>query len=238
MENIIPSVIGGLFAIFAAILAPILSDWLRRRQLGTTTGAAPKIINQAAYELAYRGTLHNLAGRRRRCRRQIRTGKAWLREAAYQHKPSSRAGWNDAIDDIRAVVIASTTISQDIHCDERFLESEIGAKLQARLGDRPVAQVLQIRRDALQSAALYQRIIQSQMRRLNMISSTVQFVGGTILFGIGALLLAMIPSAWAFLNGLSPQDIAPGLMLQIRIIYVAASLGLLVGGIVLLFTRR
>ena len=233
MENITPPVIGGLFAVFVAIL----SHWLRGRQLGTTTDATPKIINQAAYELAYRGTLHNLAGRCRKCRRQVRTGKAWLREAAYQHKPSSRAGCNDAIDDITAVVIASTTIGQDIRCDERFLESEIGAKLQARLGDRPVAQVLQIRRDALQSAALYQRIIQSQMRELNMIS-TVQFISGTILCGIGALLLAMIPSAWAFLNGLSSQDIAPGLVLQISIIYIAASLGLLVGGIVLLFTRR
>ena len=68
--------------------------------------------------------------------------------------------------------------------------------------------------------------------------STVQFISGTILCGIGALLLAMIPSAWAFLNGLSSQDIAPGLVLQISIIYIAASLGLLVGGIVLLFTRR
>ena len=71
-----------------------------------------------------------------------------------------------------------------------------------------------------------------------MIISMVQFISGTILFGIGALLLAMIPSAWTFFNGLSSQDITPGLIFLISIIYVVVSLGLVGGGIVLLFTRR
>lgn len=245
METIIAAVITGVFAIISAVIAAafaaIFRDWRRRWQL-ETTGDAPKVTNQAAYELAYRGTLHNLAGRRRKCRRkcdrQIKTGNDWLREAAYQHKPSSRAGWNDAIDDIMTAVIASTTIGPDIRCDEQFLESQISAKLQARFGNRPAAQVLQIRCDAIQSAALYQEIIPTQMRRLNMIISTVQFLTGTILFGIGALLIAMIPSALALLNGLPPQDLTPDLMLRISIIYLAASFGLLIGGMVLMFTRR
>lgn len=235
MEIIIAAVIAGVLAIISAFiagaLAPIFLDWWHRRRL-ETTGAAPKVTNQAAYELAYRGKLHNLAGRRRKCDRQIKTGNDWLREAAYQHKPSSRVGWNDAIDDIMTAVIASTAIGQDIRCDEQFLEIQISSKLCARFGNRPVAQVSQIRCDAMQSAALYQEIIQLQMRRLEMIHRTVRSRIGTIPFGIGAFLLAMIPSARTLLNGLSSD-----LILLISIIYVVVSIGLLIGGIVLLFTR-
>ena len=233
MENIIPPVIAGIFTLLAAWL----SERWRRRQLGTN-GVTARVSNQAAYEMAYRGILHDMAGRRRKCRRQTRTGKAWLREASYQHGPSSRAGQNDAIADVKAAVIASSMIDQEIRCDELFLENAISAKLQERIGNRPAAQVTQIRRDAMQSAALYQQIIQSQMRRLNMISSTVQFILGTSLFAVAALLLAMIPSSWAALNGLPPGVLASEWILQFKITYVVVSVGLLSGGIALLFARR
>lgn len=231
METIIPPLIAGLFTLLVAILT---ERW-RNRQL-KTSGYLPKVDNQAAYEMAYRGTLHNLAGRRRECRVQTKTGKAWLREAAYLHRPSSRAGQNDAIDDIKSAVTASTMIAQDIHCDQHFLENEIRAKLQLRIGNRPAAQILQIRRDAIHAAELYQQIIQSQMRILSMIDR-MQFIFGIALFGIGAFLLAMIPSAWSALSGLPPGALNVEWMFQFWVIYTVVSLGCMGGGIALLLGR-
>lgn len=71
-----------------------------------------------------------------------------------------------------------------------------------------------------------------------MISSTVQFILGTSLFAVAALLLAMIPSSWAALNGLPPGVLASEWILQFKITYVVVSVGLLSGGIALLFARR
>ena len=71
-----------------------------------------------------------------------------------------------------------------------------------------------------------------------MISSTVQFIGGIILFAAAALLFSMIPSTWAALNGLPPEILAPGWILQLKIIYAVVSVGFLGGGIALLFAGR
>ena len=71
-----------------------------------------------------------------------------------------------------------------------------------------------------------------------MISSTVQFILGASLFGVAALLLAMIPSSWAALNGVPPDVLASEWILQFKITYVVVSVGLLSGGIALLFARR
>ena len=188
--------------------------------------------------MAYRGRLHEQAGQSLKCREQVKVGKAWLRQAAYQHKTSARAGQNDAISDIKAAIIASTLIDPAIRCDQRFLESEINAKLQARIGNRPAAQILQTRRDAVQTAARYQRIIASQMRRLKMISSVALFISGVALFGIGALLLVMIPSAWSTLNGVPPGTIVSEWALQLKVIHVAGGVSFLGVGIALLFSGR
>lgn len=232
MENIIPPIIAGIFT----LLAPVFTEWWRRQQL-KTDGVAPKVINPAAYEMAYRGTLHELAGRRRKCRRQAKTGKAWLREATYQHRPSARAGRNDAIDDVKMAVVASTMIDQVIHCDERFLESEMSGRLQVRIGSRPAAQILQSKHDARQAAELYQQAIQGQMRRLNMISSAVQLFFGVALFGTGAFLLAMIPSVWPAFNGLHPEVLTSEWVFQLKASYAAVGIASLSGGIALLLRR-
>ena len=71
-----------------------------------------------------------------------------------------------------------------------------------------------------------------------MISSVAQFISGIALFGIGALLLVMIPSAWSTLNGLPPETLLAEWELQLKFIYIAVSVSFLGGGIALLFSGR
>ena len=75
------------------------------------------------------------------------------------------------------------------------------------------------------------------MRRLNMISSVAQFIGGVFLFAAAALLLVMTPSAWSALNGLPPETSIAEWVLQLKILYIAVSVGFLSGGIALLLRR-
>lgn len=232
--NLLETIIASFITLLTALVSRIGTG-----QQARTARATPRAIDQAAYEMAYRGRLHELAGQHRQCREQVKIGKMWLRQAADQDRPSARAGQNDAINDIKAAITASTVIGGGIRCDQHFLESEINGKLQARIGNRPAAQILQIRRDAVQTAALHQQIIASQMmRRLKMISSVAQFISGIALFGIGALLLVMIPSAWSTLNGLPPETLLAEWELQLKFIYIAVSVSFLGGGIALLFSGR
>ena len=156
------TVVGNIINAAALLLGALLGAWATQRLWSATPGQ----LNQTAYEMAYRGTLHNLAGRHIKSRQQAGNGTAWLREAAYLHKQSSRAGRDDATDDIKDAVIASTTtIGPAIRCDANFLERQISAKLQSRMGNRPATQSQQTLDDALQSAALYQQIMQRHMQR-------------------------------------------------------------------------
>lgn len=232
MEIIIPPIIAGIFI----LLAPFITEWRRNLQL-QTSGSLPRAANQAAYEMAYRGALHELAGRRLKCRQQTRTGKAWLRQAASQHRPSYRAGQKDAIDDVKMAVVSSTTINQVIHCDERFLESELSAKLQLRIGNRPTAQILQSQHDARQAAELYRQIIQAQMRRQTMISDTLHLFVSAVLFGTGAFALAFIPSVWPAFNGFHPDVLTSGEVLQLKVVYVLFSSATLLSGFAMLLRR-
>lgn len=232
MEIIIPPIIAGIFV----LLAPFITEWRRNQQLKTSR-SLPRAANQAAYEMAYRGTLHNLAGRRRKCRPQARTGQAWLRQATYQHRPSARAGQKDAIDDVKMAVVSSTTVDPVIHCDENFLESELSARLQLRIGNRPATQILQSQHDARQAAELYRQIIQAQMRRLTMFSDTLHLFVSVVIFGAGAFELAFIPSVWPELNGLHPEVLTSEGVLRLKVAYVTIGVGVLFAGIAMLLRR-
>lgn len=233
MEILLEAIITIIVSVFGALLPKLWPG-----QQGGTARTMPRAVDRAAYEMAYRGMLHEQAGKLRKCRRRTETGKAWLRQAAYQHRKSARTGQNDAINDIKAAITASAMIDRGIRPDQRFLESEINAKLHTRIGNRPAAQILQTQCDAVQTAALYQRIITSQMRSLKMISSVAQYIGGVFLFTAAALLLVMIPRAWSTISGLPPETFAAEWLLPFWIIYAAVSLGFLGGGIALLFSGR
>ena len=150
------AIITGLFVLLAPFVA-----WAAERRWP----AVPRQINQAAYEMAYRGMLHKLAGQRINSKGQIRNGKSWLSEAAYLDKRSSRIGQKDATDDIKEMLVASTdTVNPDMRWNAGFLDVQIRAKLQSRIGHRPVHQFRQTWHDATLSAEHYQGIIRSQMR--------------------------------------------------------------------------
>ena len=225
-----------ILSIILSPLATLLAAWLRARR---ASRGNPSSTNQVAYEMAYRGMLHSLAGQRIKSREQSRDGKAWLRQAAYTHRRSSHIGRNDAIDDIKEAVVASAiTIGSDMRWDADFLERQIRARLESRMGCRPASQFRQTWSDAIQSAAFYQEAMRSQMRWQQMISNVAQFVGALALFAAAVFLITSAPGAWSALDRLPPDILAPERLLQLKILYSVVTAGFLGGGIGLLFAGR
>ena len=231
--GLITSIIGG---VIVAVGTALLRAWSQRQE---AVKARPKATNLTAYEMAYRGMLHELAGRRIKSKRQMRDGKAWLREATYTHKQSSIAGWNDAIDDMKEAVITSTNaVTPIIRCDANFLERQIRAKLQSRMGNRPVDQIQLTLNDAVRSAELYQQIIQSQMRMQEMISTVARFTSAVALFAAAMFLLINAPGVWGALDSLTPYFLAHEWLLPLKITYCMATVGFLGGGFGVMFSGR
>ena len=223
-------------AFVATLIAGLLSAWL---QVRWSRENSPNAINRAAYELAYRGTLRNLTGRQIKSRKQAEKGTVWLKEARYLHRRSAQAGENDAVNDIREAVVASTiAVDPVMPWDPAFLEQQIRTKLEFRFGNRPVPQFRETWSDAIQSAAFYQQIIQAHMRWQRMISTVAQFVGAIALFAAAVFLISSAPSIWMALDKLPHDVLAPERILQLKILYSVITAGFLGGGIALMAVRR
>ena len=223
-------------SIVLAALSPWLQSWWQSRN-SARNRAGP--INRVAYELAYRGMLQNLAGRHINSKTQMRNGKAWLKHAAYLHKSSSRIGWNDAIDDIKEAIIASAIkAGPDLCCDNDFLQKQILARLESRIGSRPISQFQHTWSDAIQTADFYQGTIRTQMRRQKMIGNVAQFLGAIALFAAAVFLLGSAPTVWNALDRLPHDILAPERHLQLKIVYGVVVAGFLGGGFGLLFAER
>ena len=226
--TVIAAAITGAFILLAALAA-----WA----VGRRWPATPRQINQAAYEMAYRGMLHKMAGQRINSHGQIRNGKAWLSEATYLDKRSSRVGWNDAIDDIKEVLVASTdAVNPDMHWNASFLDEQIRARLQYRIGHRSVPQFRHTWYDAMLSAAHYQGIIRSQMRWQKMISNVSRFVGAIALLAVAVFLISSAPGTWSALEQLSPEILPAERVFYLKIIYSIVTAAFFGGGVGLLFT--
>ena len=247
----IVAIITGAFTLAAAVL----SAWLAPRLQGTGTGDRQK-INRTAYEMAYRGTLHQLAARhkwnvrdksatrrelaakRKALRLQEKEGRAWVMVAGFQHKRSSRAGVNDAVNDIKSAVLAAAGIDSEFRADHNFVEQCIGEKLQTRLGNRPAHQILQTQEDAVQTAKFFQEVFQGQMRRLLMGYSIGQWLGALVLFAAAGVMATLAPSVWSGLNDLSPALLSHDLLISIKILYVTVVVGFVGGSVSLLLLGR
>ena len=226
--TVIAAAITGAFILLAALAA-----WAVERRWPAT----PRQINQAAYEMAYRGMLHKLAGQRINSHGQIRNGEAWLSEAAYMDKRSSRIGQKDATDDIKEMLVASTdAVNPDMHWNASFLDEQIRAKLQSRIGRRSVPQFRDTWYDAMLSAARYQGIIRSQMRWQKMISNVSRFVGAIALLAVAAFLFSSGPGTWSALEQLSPETLPAERVFYLKIIYSIVTAAFFGGGVGLLFT--
>ena len=239
--------IGGAFTIAGAILGAWLAPRFQRLRTGEH-----REINPAAYELAYRGTLHRLAAeyqwqsrdktrpkgeqnaKRKTLRSRERAGKAWVLIAGFQDKRSSRVAVNDAIDDVKIAVVSATEIDSEVRPDDNFLGTLVSERLQTRLGRRPVLQVIQTQEDAVVVARFFQEVFQRQMRRLTMGYSIGQWLGALILFAAAGVMATLAPSLWSGLNALSPDPISGDLLTSIKILYVAIVVGF-VGGAISLF---
>ena len=249
--EVVVAIVTGVFTLAAAIL----SAWLAPRLQRTGRGDHQE-INCAAYEMAYRGTLHQLAARykwnardksatrrelatkRKAFRLQEKAGRAWVMVAGFQHKRSSRAGVDDAINDIKSAVLAAAGIDSEFRADHNFVERYIGEKLQTRLGHRPAHQIIQTQEDAALVAKFFQEDFQGQMRRLLMGYSIGQWLGALVLFATAGVMTALAPSVWSGLNELSPALLSPDLLVSIKILYVAVVTGFVGGSISLLLLGR
>ena len=235
--------------------AAILGAWLSPRFQRVRRGERQE-INRAAYELAYRGTLHRIAAEykwktrnksspkieqnvlRKMLRSQEKAGKDWVMVAGFQHKSSSRAAFNDAIDDIKSAVISAAEINIQVRLDDNFLDKLVGKTLQSRLGGRPVGQVLQTQEDAAEVAKHFQEVFQRQMRRISMGYVIGQWLGALALFAAAGVMATVAPSLWSGLNGLSPELLSADLLTSIKILYVAVVTGFVGGAISLLLLGR
>ena len=223
--TVIAAIIVGVFSLPSVLLGA----WALHR----LWPAVPSRPNQAAYEMAYRGRLRELAGRYAKSRRLIREGRAWLRAASYEHRRSSKAGSDDATDDIKSLVTSSATIDGDFHCDLHFLKRQISARIHSRLGDRPPTQTREVMNDAVRSAAFYQKVIPAQMRRLVM----AQFIAAIVL-AAGVALMLVAPVTWPALSAVPHDIIDPTFQLFIKVTYAAVTIGFLSSGIGILFVSR
>ena len=200
----------------------------------------PSVANRAAYEMAYRGMLHKLAGQHTNSPKQIKDGKIWLAQAAYMHKHSSRTGLNDAIDDIKEALTASiVAVDPVMQWDPAFLVQQMRGKLGNRMGNaRPASQFREMMSDAIHSASFYREVIQTQMRRRRMIGNLAQSVGAIVMFAAAVFLISSTYEVWSALDRLPPDILAPERLLQLKILYSVVTAGFLGGGIGLLFAGR
>ena len=230
--------IGTILTIVATLVATWPVAWWQLRV--AARDSRPSVANRAAYEMAYRGMLHNLAGQHINSPKQIKDGKIWLAQAAYMHKHSSRIGWNDAIDDIKEVLIASiVAVDPVMQWDPAFLVQQMRGKLGNRMGnDRPASQFREMMFDAIHSASFYREVVQAQIRRRRMIGNLAQSVGAIIMFAAAVLLIASAPGVWMAINELPPEVLAAEWQLHIKMIYIGVTAGFLGGGIALMAVRR